>query len=121
MTRLNRIIRILPRQLAMECRLKLLLDGGVDVGYIYFSLGNLYARNRRWADAQQSYFEALRNNPTNPDYNYNLAVSLDRIGQRTAAAKYYDAAIGYTNSEQAGFDPAHALARIQSIAQESSP
>jgi tetratricopeptide (TPR) repeat protein len=106
---------------ATESRLKMMLDEGVDVGYIYFSLGNLYARNRRWADAQQSYFEALRNSPTNPDYNYNLAVSLDRIGQRAAAVKYYDAAIGYTDSQQVGFDPARALARIQNIGRESSP
>jgi len=46
--------------------LKLLLDEGADTGYIYFSLGNLYARNHRWADAQQAYFEALRNHPQNP-------------------------------------------------------
>ncbi len=104
-----------------ESRLKLLLDEGVDVGYIYFSLGNLYARNRRWSDAQQAYFEALRNSPTNPDYNYNLAVSLDRIGQRASAVKYYEAAVGYTDSRQARFDPALALARIQSIGRESTP
>lgn len=104
-----------------ETRLKMLLDAGVDVGYVYFSLGNLYARNRRWADAQQAYFEALHNNPTNPDYNYNLAVSLDRIGQRAAALKYYDAAIGFTDSQPAGFDPALALARIQNIGRDPSP
>lgn len=104
-----------------ESRLKMLLDEGVDVEYVYFSLGNLYARNRRWADAQQAYFEALHNSPTNPDYNYNLAVSLDRIGQRAAAVKYYDAAISYTDSQQAGFDPALALARIQNIGREPSP
>jgi hypothetical protein len=46
-----------------ESRLKLLLDDGVDGGYVYFSLGNLYARHSRWADAQQAYFEALRNSP----------------------------------------------------------
>lgn len=98
-----------------ESRLKLLLDDGADAGYIYFSLGNLYARNKRWPDAQQAYFEALRNNPMNPDYNYNLAVSLDRIGQRESAAKYYDAAVTLIDSGQAGFDPANALARIQAI------
>ena len=104
-----------------ESRLKMLLDGGVDVGYIYFSLGNLYARNSRWADAQQAYFEALRNNPANPDYNYNLAVSLDRIGQRVAAAKYYQAAVGFTDTNQAGFDPASALSRIQAIITANGP
>jgi tetratricopeptide (TPR) repeat protein len=99
-----------------EAKLKLLLDEGVDSGYIYFSLGNLYAGKQRWPDAQQAYFEALRYHPTNPDYNYNLAVSLDRIGQRGTAAKYYEAAVDLTDSERAGFDPAQALARLQAIA-----
>lgn len=98
-----------------ESRLKLLLDEGVDVGYIYFSLGNLYARNERWADAQQAYFEALRNYPRNADYNYNLAVSLDRIGQRATAAKYYAAAVDLADAGTVGFDPASALARLRAI------
>jgi tetratricopeptide (TPR) repeat protein len=99
-----------------EAKLKLLLDEGVDGGYIYFSLGNLYARRQRWPDAQQAYFEALRYHPANPDYNYNLAVSLDRIGQRDAAIRYYEAAIDLTDSERAGFDPALALARLRALA-----
>lgn len=99
-----------------EAKLKLLLDEGVDGGYIYFSLGNLYARKQRWPDAQQAYFEALRYHPANPDYNYNLAVSLDRIGQRDAAARYYAAAVDLTDSERAGFDPAQALARLRVLA-----
>lgn len=103
-----------------EAKLKLLLDEGVDGGYIYFSLGNLYARKQRWPDAQQAYFEALRFHPANPDYNYNLAVSLDRIGQRDAAARYYAAAVELTDSEGAGFDPARALARLRALADAGS-
>jgi len=99
-----------------EAKLKLLLDEGVDGGYIYFSLGNLYARKQRWPDAQQAYFEALRYHPANPDYNYNLAVSLDRIGQRDTAAKYYAAAVDLADTENSGFDPGAALARLQTIA-----
>jgi len=104
-----------------ESRLKALLEQGVDDGYIYFSLGNLYARNRRWADAQQAYFEALRHHPANPDYNYNLAVSLDRIGQRDTALKYYKSAVNLTDETRAGFDPAQALARIQAINSAPAP
>jgi len=58
----------------------------------------------------------LRYHPANPDYNYNLAVSLDRIGQRDTAAKYYAAAVDLADTENSGFDPAAALARLQTIA-----
>ena len=103
-----------------ESRLKMLLDAGVDGGYVFFTLGNLYARNARWADAQQAYFEALRHHPGNPDYNYNLAVALDRIGQRDTAVKYYAAAVDLTDAGRAGFDPAQALARINAISSVST-
>ena len=106
---------------ATESRLKTLLDAGIDRGYVFFSLGNLYARHQRWADAQQAYFEALRARPSSADYNFNLAVSLDRIGQRDAALKYYDAAVSLADRGRAGFDVASALARIQSIRNAQTP
>lgn len=57
-------------------RLRLLLDGHADAAYLHAALGNWYARRQRWPDAQQAYFDAARLDGANPDYVFNLAVSL---------------------------------------------
>lgn len=76
-----------------ETELKMLLRDSPDSPALRFALGNLYAREQRWADAQEAYFEAFRNAPQNPEYAYNLAVALDHIGQRAAARNYYRRAL----------------------------
>jgi hypothetical protein len=48
---------------------------------LQFMLGNLYAAQGRWGDAQAAYFEAHRLDPGSADIAYNLAVSLDHLGQ----------------------------------------
>src|SRR5690606_17241404 len=78
---------------AMESALKNLLHARPDSAYLYFSLGNVYAAQRRWPEAQQAFFDAYRNDSSNPDYALNLAASLDRMGQREAALDYYRVAL----------------------------
>jgi tetratricopeptide (TPR) repeat protein len=41
-----------------ESQLKLLQEKSPQSAHIHFSLGNLYARQGRWAQAQQAYFQA---------------------------------------------------------------
>ncbi len=60
---------------------------------LHFTLGNLYATQSRWGDAQVEYFEAYRIDPANADTAYNLAVSLDHMRQPKLAAEYYTRAI----------------------------
>jgi cytochrome c-type biogenesis protein CcmH/NrfG len=43
------------------------------------ALGNLYASQARWREAQQAYFNAWTLAPDQPDHAYNLAVSLDQL------------------------------------------
>ncbi|MGD9601681.1 MAG: tetratricopeptide repeat protein [Gammaproteobacteria bacterium] len=100
---------------ATETRLKLLLDRGLDAPYLHFALGNLYAREARWGDAQRAYFEAFRGAPRNADYAFNLAVSLDRLGQRKAALDYYRQAEALRGPNTA-FDGATVAARITALA-----
>src|SRR5690606_20502116 len=76
-----------------ETRVKLLLDQEPNAGHLHFALGNLYARQNRWAEAQAAYFEAVRCDSRNPDYAYNLAVSLDHLGKGAVAANYYREAV----------------------------
>lgn len=83
---------------------------------LQLTLGNLYASQRRWPEAQASFFEAERLQPENADVAYNLAVSLDHLGQRRAAADYYRRALELRAGEGAQFDAAAASRRLAELA-----
>ncbi|MCB1739103.1 MAG: hypothetical protein KDK91_01940 [Gammaproteobacteria bacterium] len=97
---------------AGESRLKSLLRDEPEQAYLHFSLGNMYAQQARWAEAQQAYFDAWRQDSENPDYAFNLAVALDRLQQRKAALQYYRTAIRLAGRRYASFDAGSANARI---------
>lgn len=99
---------------ASEARLKLLADRDADSPYLRFALGNLYAKQRRWTDAQAAYFAAYTSAPANADYAYNLAVSLDHLGQRKAALEYYRKALSL-RAPGAAFDATRAHARVAAL------
>lgn len=99
-----------------ESRLKSMLGGAPDSAYVNFMLGNTYARQSRWADAQQAYFNAYSHDSHNADYAYNLAVSLDHLGQRRAASEYYQKALALADNRTTGFTPAQVQTRIKALA-----
>jgi len=97
---------------ASETRLKQLITRE-PTGGLYFALGNLYADQRLWSQAQQSYFQAFQMEPTNPDYAFNLAVGLEHLGQRKPALGYYRKALDLSFARgRAGFDQQQVIARI---------
>lgn len=98
-----------------ESRLKLLLAQQPDSAPLHFALGNLLAGQSRWAEAQQEYFRAFSLEPAHPDYAFNLAVSLDQIGQRRLAADHYRRALALASGGAAGFDRAQAERRLQEL------
>lgn len=98
-----------------ENRLKALLTELPDSPYLNFALGNLYAQDTHWAEAQQAYFKAHTADPTNPDYLYNLAVSLDHLHQPRLAAQYYERALDAARQQAAGFDPFQAAVRLKTL------
>ncbi len=98
-----------------ESRLKTLLRNSPDSGALNFSLGNRYASQLLWADAQQAYFNAYGSEPGNPDFAFNLAVSLDHLNQGKLALEYYRRALKLSGAGFAGFDPAVAASRIQEL------
>ncbi len=100
--------------LANESRLKTLIDSDPSP-HLYQTLANLYAEQQRWPEAQMAYFEAFRGAPGNADYAFNLAVSLDRLGQRAAALTYYEKALALGGVHR--FDRAQAEARIRQLKQ----
>ena len=97
---------------ATESRLKTLIDRDPSP-QLYQTLGNLYADQGRWNDAQAAYFEAYRGAPHNADYAFNLAVSLDQLRQTAAALKYYEKALAAGGVHR--FDRAQAEARVQQL------
>lgn len=91
-----------------ESRLKTALASQPDSSALHFALGNLYARQLRWSEAQQAYFRAYSGEPDNADFIFNLAVSLDHLRQNKLAAQYYrmalSAAASNSNSQNISFD-----------------
>ena len=100
-----------------ESRLKSMSAAQPELAAPHFSLGNLYARHSRWADAQQAYFRAYTAEPENPDILYNLAISLEHLRQNKLAAQYYGQAIAAAQTKPAGFDKAQAAARQAALQQ----
>lgn len=101
---------------AAESRLKNLLANQPEAGHAHFALGNVYARQGRWSEAQQAYFKSLASDGDNPDYLFNLAVSLDHLRQVKPAQQYYQAALGAAAGRSAMFDKEGARRRLQELA-----
>jgi Tfp pilus assembly protein PilF len=89
---------------AKESHLKLSLAQTPQSAILHFSLGNIYTEQSRWGEAQQSYFNAFRLEPANAQYAFNLATSLDHLGQGKLAAQYYAIALQLDATGNAGFD-----------------
>jgi Tfp pilus assembly protein PilF len=82
---------------------------------LHFTLGNLYASQSRWNEAQAAYFEAYRFDPDNADLAYNLAVSLDHLGQARLAAEFYRRAMDAAQGQAAQFDKGQVSRRIAEL------
>lgn len=100
-----------------ESRLKTLLASQPESAALNFALGNLYARQNRWNDAQQAWFRAHTADPGNADYLYNLAVSLDHLRQKRLAVQYYQSALDAAGTHDAVFDKNQVRSRIQDLQQ----
>jgi Tfp pilus assembly protein PilF len=98
-----------------ESRLKNMLAQNPDATFLNFYLGNQYAVQSRWPDAQGAYFRAFSADPENPEYAYNLAVSLDHIGQQKLALEYYRRALALAGNRAVGFNSAQVEARIREL------
>lgn len=100
---------------AAESRLKTLAAAQPELAAPDFSLGNLYAKQGRWNEAQQAYFRAYNAEPENPDILYNLAISLEHLHQTRLASQYYAQALAAAQTRPASFDKAQATARLHAL------
>ena len=99
----------------VESRVKNLLAADREANVLYFTLGNQYAQQGRWAEAQQAYFKAYATDPDNADYAFNVAVSLDHLHQPELALEYYRRALALAEKRSASFAPDVARTRVQQL------
>ncbi len=98
-----------------EGRLRAAARTNPDAAPVHFALGNLYARQGRWQEAQQAYFRAWTAAPANADYAFNLAVGLDRMNQGKLARDYYRRALALASAGPVAFDSAAVQRRLQEL------
>ncbi|WP_124948754.1 tetratricopeptide repeat protein [Sulfuriferula thiophila] len=82
---------------------------------LQFSLGNLYADQQRWREAEAAYFESYQADNRNADYAYNLAVSLDYLRLYSAAVTYYQKARDALPASGGHIDALRLNKRIQQL------
>jgi len=98
-----------------ESELKVLLHNDPHAAELHFALGTLYGGERRWAEAQTAFFEAHQRDDSNPDYLFNLAVSLDHMNKTALARNYYDEALTAAKGRAASFDPGAVRDRVREL------
>ena len=87
-----------------ESQLKKVIAQSPQSGTSLFALGNLYMQQSRWSEAQEIYFRAFGTAPNNPDYAFNLAVSLDQLAQIKLALDYYQRALALAEHAPSNFN-----------------
>jgi tetratricopeptide (TPR) repeat protein len=102
-----------------ESRLKTLIANHPDATPLYFALGNQYAQQSLWTEAQAAYFKAFSADPGNADYAFNLAVSLDQLRQGKLAIEYYGRSLALADKFPVSFNRAQARARIEELGARS--
>ena len=98
-----------------ESRIKTMLAADAEASVLYFTLGNQHARQGRWDEARLAYSKAQAADPANPDFAFNLAVSLDQLHQPAAALEHYRRALEFAHTRTAHFALESARQRVQQL------
>lgn len=100
---------------SLEPSLRADIDRNPGQGGLRAALGNLYASQGRWNEAQAAYFDAHRVDPANADIAFNLAVALDHLGKDKLAATYYRRALEAARGQPSQFEAAAAARRAAEL------
>jgi tetratricopeptide (TPR) repeat protein len=95
-----------------ESKLKQLIEHRPDDAHLQFALGNLYVQKKSWPEAQQAFFNAWKGDAGNPDYAYNLAVSLDHLGKHREAKAFYEDSLKLAAGKNISFSPDDVKSRL---------
>jgi tetratricopeptide (TPR) repeat protein len=100
-----------------ETEIKRLLHELPDSPYLHFALGNMFGNQNRWPEAQKQYFKALQYKPNDPNYAYNMAISLEHMDQVGSAISYYQRALNNKANGLATFSDSVVQQRIEVLSQ----
>jgi tetratricopeptide (TPR) repeat protein len=106
-----------PRQ---ESRLRELLARSPQEADLNHALGLVLSGDRRWSEAQPLFFKAHTLAPQEPQFAYNLAVTLDHLRKADLAIQYYEAALTLAQGRVAAFDEAGARTRLVALRANAS-
>jgi len=98
-----------------ESKLKFMLQQQPDAPHLYFALGNIYAQQKLWPQAQKAYFNAWQGDNNNADYAFNLAVSLEQIGKAEQALRFYVDCLKLAQNQNVSFSVAVVKERIAQL------
>ncbi|HJW25910.1 MAG TPA: tetratricopeptide repeat protein [Rhodocyclaceae bacterium] len=98
-----------------ESRLRSLLGERGDNAALHHALGALLAQQHRWGEAQEAFFRAVTLAPRASDYHFNLAVSLDHLGQYSQARSYYRQALDLAAAASSTFSREAAQSRLAAL------
>ncbi len=96
-----------------ETRFKQLLERSESPAALHYTLGVLYFDQSRFGEAERAFSRAASMAPDQPDYAYNLALALDRLGRARDAARQYVVALNLANQSNAIFSRDLARARLK--------
>ena len=92
-----------------------MLESNPKAEHLNFALGNIYAQKGEWKAAQQSYFNAWQQDSENADYVFNLAISMDQLGKRRQAVKFYTESLHKSVNKQVSFSREAVQQRIMAL------
>lgn len=98
-----------------ESRIKTLITQQPDAANLHAALGNVYADQNQWPNAQQAYFQAFNLDPNSAEYAFNLAVSLDQLRKPDLALDYYQKALALATRQGGSVDKAALESRINQL------
>jgi Flp pilus assembly protein TadD len=96
-----------------ESRLKQLLERSERPASLNYALGVLYFEQNRFGEAERAFDRAFSMEPEQPDYAYNLALALDRLGRIRDAMRQYVVALNLANQTSAVFSRDVARSRMR--------
>lgn len=99
--------------LQQEARVKQMLEQEPNAPHLLFTYATFLMQQQRWGEASRVLLSAYQAQRDNPDYAFNLAVTLDHQGQNANALTYYRTALDLASKQSASFRADEVRRRIE--------